>query len=96
VYNDNSSNITNGEQRGKKYYLKYFAELNGKRKQSKKKKWKPQFFFHDVDSNQAAETTPFGNKSPNKKDEDLEYFDNYIMGGTSKPKINKSQRHKHE
>jgi hypothetical protein len=36
-------------------------------------------------------------KIHDKKDKDLEYFDNYIMGGTSKQrKMHKSQKHKHE
>jgi hypothetical protein len=73
-------------------------ERNNKRKHSKKRKEKPQFYFHDVDSNQAAISSPSPYKSPNKKDEDIDYFDNYVLGGTTAlpKKVHKSEKQKHE
>lgn len=58
----------------------------------------PQFYFHDVDSNQAAISSPSPQKGLNKKDDDLSYFDNFVLGGTVRvgEKMTKSNKHPNE
>ena len=77
--------------------LSIFVERDSKRKHSKKRKEKPQFYFHDVDSSHAQMNSPSPLKSPNKKDDEIEYFDNFVLGGTLKVRtVHKNDKKLHD
>jgi hypothetical protein len=76
--------------------LSIFVESISKRKHSKKRKEKPQLYFQDVDSSHAAMNSPSPLKSPNKKDDEIEYFDNFVLGGTLKARtVHKNDKKLH-